>query len=272
MDASLDHFPEDAQIEVMPDAWFSNQAQLTAFREARPLADMLQELPDAKPEKQHKEKDIGAKKLKVGKVPDYLMENHPWLGELLRSSAHKDRPRGHASEKDERSTPAAPSTQAVRPQLSAEDEQATWDALTRLRNQWRDQIDLDSEHFPIALRGGVWTQQHRGTEADCVSVSARRGVAWSWCERYSLPKMARFTLQYTTPIANALASEWAKRMQHFFNIHLTANDHDFVYSETDLTSYAPSAEWQAMLASMQNRKALARANGINAILPVNPAI
>ena len=275
VDASVTYFPVGGEIEVIPDTWFSNDLELVALRPSSPLADMLQDLPEIKGEKPHKDKGTGSKKLKVGQLPDYLLQNHPWLGEFLHKGVRKHEQGGpqvqkEATKKGASSTAPASSTQSVRPDLTAEEEDATWEALQRLRNQWRDQIEPQAEHFVLSLRGGVWTQQHRGTEADCVSVSARRGVVWSWCERYNLPKMARFTLQYSTPIANALASEWSKRMQHFFDIYLRANDADFMYSEEDLQSYILTAEWQETVNSLQDRKALARAHGINGILPVNP--
>ena len=82
--------------------------------------------------------------------------------------------------------------------------------------------------------------------------------------------MARFTLQYTTPVANALATEWARRMEHYFQIYLAANSDDFAYSEEQIQSYSSTTEWQNLVRSLKDKRALARAQGIDAIAPTNP--
>ena len=82
--------------------------------------------------------------------------------------------------------------------------------------------------------------------------------------------MARFTLKYGLDVATALAQEWSKKMEFFFTLYLDADDPEFRYTDAQLTSYTPDKAWASLKGRLDDRKALARAEGIDKLCPINP--
>ena len=86
--------------------------------------------------------------------------------------------------------------------------------LTLKRKLWAR--DVPDVFFYIAIRGGVWTQEFKGVEADCASVFAR-APARPWCERYGMPKSKSFAFtRFTEEGAMMLCHEWHRKL-HFFS-------------------------------------------------------
>ena len=269
--ATMETFPESAKVEVITDAWFSAGYRLVTHRTPQSLESLLEEFPEE--QKASLEESGGRSKRKtMSGLPEYLLQNHPWLRDFAARGFGK-RQRGPIAKASGASESAA-SSSAVganrAPPLAPEEEEATWEALRRLRQQWKDDAPVAADNFQISLRGGAWTKANRGTEADCVSVAATRGPPWAWCEKFKLPKMSRYTLGYGTHVANRLASEWSMKMQFFYSMYIAANDETFTYSEAQLDSYVPDPEWQQFKAGLADKKALARANGIDELRPINP--
>ena len=118
-------------------------------------------------------------------MPDYLLENHPWLSSLLSSRSHShDRPAGtskssSSQQQGGRKREGVAGEAAEKAPLDAEEEEATWAALRRLREEWREQVQLHLDHFPIALRGGVCVMGNHELTPSEVSVAPLHGCGGS---------------------------------------------------------------------------------------------
>ena len=268
-------FPPDSLVLVYENTFFSAGTRIVAYRSPKKLQVLLDSC-DAVPAEKADADDPhrGSKRRRVCDLPDYILENHPWLREWAPHLHRKQSARssvgseGHASQ--QRAGHSDRPQAETKAPLSANEEEAAWETLRRLRQQWSDQVSLEQNHFPVSLRGGAWTKANRGTEADCVSAGATKGAVWQWCQTFHLPKMARFTLKYGTDVATALAQEWSKKMQFYYSLYLEADDPDFRYSELQTQAYVPDSAWSSLKPRLEDRKALARAESIDSLCPVNP--
>ena len=126
-----------------------------------------------------------------------------------------------------------------------------------------------SNAFTTEIRGGGWTTANRGKAFDCIVAKAKPGLATSFCARYQLNKMASFSFSlYGEAIAGAMALEWCRRMQWFFDIACSAGE-GYVFTPSDKAAYTPSKEWLAVYEDlpMQGR-AWDRAQALCSLFPV----
>ena len=111
--------------------------------------------------------------------------------------------------------------------------------------------DVPDTWFYVVARGGVWTHEFKGVEADCISVFARP-AAKDWCDIYAMPKSKSFAFtRYDEAPAIMLVHEWHRLLHHFFGIwHDEGQDYRFRYSPALLDSFVVSdefAHWAADL-------------------------
>ena len=79
---------------------------------------------------------------------------------------------------------------------------------------------------------------------DCVAGMARGELAGNWCKLFSMRRMVSFSLAlYTMEGAQALAKEWARRMQFYFDLWFEANLTDFDYSQDMIDMCGDSVEF-----------------------------
>ena len=82
--------------------------------------------------------------------------------------------------------------------------------------------------------------QHTGELTDAVKGYASGQAAKDWCLKYGLPREARFgSRKFGMDQANALASAWCARLQLLYDMFLSANMDEFVYSRADLEVVSP---------------------------------
>ena len=66
--------------------------------------------------------------------------------------------------------------------------------------------------------------------------------------------------------ARALANEYCRKCQYFYDLWVTKRDEHYVYTAADIAAYKPSEEFTAVLDVLQGR-ALARAHWLRDLSP-----
>ena len=95
-----------------------------------------------------------------------------------------------------------------------------------------------------------------------------------WCRRFGLPQSLSLTLDSISPeIAHVIVYEWCRKMQYFYDLFTTAEDsHAFRYSEHQISEYAPSDAWLALVARLDlDRSSIDRMQIILMLVPGNPS-
>eukprot|EP00975_Prorocentrum_lima_P028451 5978582-Prorocentrum_lima.AAC.1 len=59
--------------------------------------------------------------------------------------------------------------------------------------------------------------------------------------------------QFGEAVATQMASEWCRRLQHFYNIWISQQEPNYRYTAEDLGSHIPAAEWVELCASLDAR-------------------
>ena len=166
-----------------------------------------------------------------------LQEEYPWLGE-------GDFPAPHAIEKKE--TTSAPKRSRGGMAVSRDLEEDTALEIRRRlearRMLWKR--DVPDTYFYVTVRGGVWTAEFKGTEADCISVYAR-ACARDWCDRRGLPKSKSFAFtRFTEHGASMLCHEWHRFLHFFFAIWVDhACEIGYQYTREELDAYVCDVEF-----------------------------
>ena len=168
----------------------------------------------------------------------------------------------------------APAAEPPEPVLAAAvDEDGVWEELAALREEFHNPEEAAMQ-FYTRIMGGVWTAAHCLVAANAVSMFARGGLATRWATRYKWPKMRAYAYaKYGQLAAHHLASELARRSQHFYALWEASENDAFLYSEAALNSYEVTLEWVTFLTE-QPIEGVVFDQGIkiNQLVPQNPAI
>ena len=84
------------------------------------------------------------------------------------------------------------------------------------------------------------------------ATEAKRGLARTFCQLFGLRLSSSYDIgRLTRRVASVLATEWARKMQHFMDIWLLdgGGDDDFVFSAADNDSFVPSPEFTTCIAA-----------------------
>ena len=118
-------------------------------------------------------------------------------------------------------------------------------ALAAKRAEW-EELGAALGDF-VDVRGGGWTEKHKGTPADC-TVGQARPQTKAFCRAYSLPIMASYAYsRYGEEAAARLATAWCHRLQYFYDIWVAADDPDYKFSHADVDAYIETEEFQAFV-------------------------
>lgn len=158
-------------------------------------------------------------------------------------------------------------------ELSDEALAAAFDALHAKRLQWvEDGAAFEGNDFYTQLRGGGFTMKKAGVPFDSVMAAARRGAPAQWAKRYGMGQVAVFTLRaYEEAPCNAMALEWARKCQYYYNVYKNAQDEHYMYSDKDLADYRESPEFLAFCAELpEGHAAWKRIFPLRELAPINP--
>ena len=93
------------------------------------------------------------------------------------------------------------------------------------------------DDFYTMLLGGAWTKIHKKKAVDCMVAKARGGDPRRFVKMYSMGVLHSFALnKYGEEACALLALETARRLQHFYDIYVFAEDDPFTFSEEELVS------------------------------------
>ena len=135
------------------------------------------------------------------------------------------------------------------------------DELAAARAELAGDLDVHGPDFYIELRGGRWTDAHRGVAYDCVRAKAATATVEDWCRLFSLPVSGSFAIgRYGRCHASRLAACWKHRMQFFYDMWRECGEDNFCFTPANLALYVEPPEVDTLLAEgsafVQGRLAL----------------
>lgn len=188
-----------------------------------------------------------------------LMGKHPWLRMELQGQQSKPTKEGQEPEEDGDEEPEENGDDIIDLAMQA----------VYARQQLWAQEDLEkAEHFRTKVIAAE-------TDNRSMNVFNRvQGVACGpdasvWCRTYGMNPQASFShAGFSHLDASMMASEWCRRMQHFYSIYEVQGDPAYVYSADDLEAYMESEEWVSYLARLSiGSPAHSRSQAIRSLAP-----
>jgi hypothetical protein len=109
-------------------------------------------------------------------------------------------------------------------------------------------------------------------ESDRVIAQAKKGTPIHWSALYKLGKMASFSESKCGREGSiALALQWCRTFQHFYDIWCKQDDPKYTYKPKDIVSYQEDPAWTFFWASVPANGPLRdRAEAIRALVPQAP--
>lgn len=250
--------PEDAELQLVRDAFFKGPRSVVADGPAEPLSAWVCEKKEAKGDVSERRRPPTRSSL-----GDDLVAAHPWLEEYLHSSGG----RSSGSRQGPHLPPAAVAANEVEV-LTTEEMDAVWAALAAKREAWAAESVTAEGAFQTKIRGGSWTGSNKGREADCIAAMAVSGAPIEWCKAYGLNQMASFSYNlYGERVASTLAEEWCRRMLYFYGVWQAQPNPKYKFTSSDVEGYEESEEWKAFFTALPPGAARRRATGIRAVAP-----
>jgi hypothetical protein len=204
------------------------------------------------------------KKEKTLPPPKSLLENHPWIQEVLSQTT------GHPCE-------GAPSSHVhTWPDIGADPSEpldllidAAWHRIVSAFDDSELTTLGEADDFVCKMRVDGHERAH-GVFQQHAAVYPRGGEAKRWCRKYGMGEMHSFSTRlYTNHGAWALALETARRLQCFYEIFKSVGDDNYQYSDTDIHSCEPCAEFTSVWLSLSEDNAAfaERAKAVEMIAP-----
>jgi hypothetical protein len=188
-----------------------------------------------------------------------LLAERPWLAEYVRS--------GTSTQHNEALRP----DEAEPPMESEMAVDMAWHFLEASRME-RDSSTSHraAEDFVTVFRDGMWNMVNRDiNESDRVIAQAKKGTPIHWSSLYKLGKMASFSeSKYGREGSSALALQWCRRLQHFYDIWCKQDDPKYIYTPEDIASYQEDPAWTLFWSTVPANGPLRdRAEAIRALVP-----
>lgn len=153
---------------------------------------------------------------------------------------------------------------------SAEEEGLASDVFAELearRHLWFEDEPILGHDFRCSLLGGAWLQREKGLVCDAFQAKACTTASEKWCLQHGLLRSARFNLaKFGEGLANTLATEWARRMQFFYDLWLARGDPDYAFTAADIAGYKEPPAFTAVLATLEGPQ-LVRALQVRDVAP-----
>jgi hypothetical protein len=219
--------------------------------------DLLQ--PKAKEPKRRATKEAKASKV----VPDSQLAEHPWLAEFLDP--------GQEQGPQSSQTGAA---QVEVPQGDSVDQEGlldrVWEGLGDKRKEWELQGTPAGADFTTEVRDWAWTQAQAGKAYFCVAGQAAKGDPTAWCRKYQLNVSISFSARvYGQKVATALAQEWCRRLQFYYDLYKAQPSRDFVYTKAHREAAQCGEAFLQLKGELpKGGKAEKRAEAIESLFPV----
>ena len=256
-------FPAEQKILVIQDVFFQPGCRLVGGREAENLEKVLEQAPAAPvPEPAQPNRSAKARK----SAEQEALAQYPWLAEYLGKSGPSSSKRAKTSP-DERGPAHEP------PELDDAAMALVWEKIEAFRQQWGIDGTNHGADFVTAVKGGAWTQRHLGIAVERVTADARKGAPSLFCQTYGFNQGMSFTLKrYGDLNCSALALEWCRRMQFWFDLWLEQGDTKYRFSAEELLSYEEAPGWRAFCDNAPSVGVLAdRINAIRGLFPQSPS-
>ena len=196
-------------------------------------------------------------------LPQDMFAQFPWLAEFAQQ--------GEASSSlgPEARDPQDP--QPLADKAAAEDVMdRVWGELEEKRKEWEAEGPAQGDAFAVEVVDWAWTKGQAGRAYYCLEGRAAKGDATAWCRRYQLNAYTSFSVKlYGEEVATALAVEWCRRMQHFYDLYRCQPARDFKFTADHKAALEDSKAFELMRGGLPTSgKAAARANVILALFPV----
>ena len=120
--------------------------------------------------------------------------------------------------------------------------------LDARREEWAGEA-RGQRDFAIILRGGAWTATTPGVMYDHgVRAEATGWEAWAFCALYGFQKTASFAFcKYGEDSSTALANEWCRRLQLYFDVWNDCEQQANLQFPDDLAMTTESDEFKSLM-------------------------
>jgi hypothetical protein len=215
--------------------------------------------PKTKQPKRKSTQDSKASKV----VPEDRLAQHPWLSEFANPET------GQASQSSQTGVALPEVSQGV-----ALDDEAVldrvWQDVADARRAWELEGVPAGSDFTTEVRDWAWTQAQAGKAYFCIAGQAAKGDPAGWCRKYQLSPQISFSARvYGQKVATALAVEWCRRLQFFYDLYKAQPAPAFTYTKAHKESLQPSDAFLALKNELaKGSKAEQRAQAIESLFPV----
>jgi hypothetical protein len=262
----LEGIAED-RVRVLKPIVFLSDGRVVSDAVARPLRDVLKELPLA-PRGTSSAAD-GIRQANPARSQAELVAEHPWLihhvPELRRFARRKAAEHGGPDE-------VGSECNSGDEEMHDESADVAADIFARLAELRADLAKAEAADifFRVVPLGGMSTLRTRGVGIDAYRGKAVGRDAESWCRRYGLQLAARYDISLYGPDGAAtMAKEWCCRMTFFFTMFLDAGcpaPGSFPYVAD--CGYKESELFRGYAASLELPLALRRLEQLRCMMPV----
>jgi hypothetical protein len=230
-------FSGEGPICVLPECKVLG-GSVVSDAEAVLLTEFMDKLPDAKAVGRASSSSTKPNKATM----DALVLKHPWLANEVTGDRAPIK-RAQSSTAYETEVVADDSDDDTKPDADSVVD-GVWASLSDVRALWSSETPVLPDGFYTLITGGAWSVKHKGTAADRVQALARAGCHKDWCKQYSLNMMASWSFQlYGAAAANAMAVEWCRKLQYYFDIWMEQGSSNYQYTEADIKGYKPTTAW-----------------------------
>ena len=199
-------------------------------------------------------------------APPDLLAKYPWLAEEFGPEGKASSSQGSQEEGQDATLPL-PATADAEEVL-----ERAWADLSQKRLEWDVQGPVQGDAFAVDIVDWAWSQGQAGRQYHCVEARASKGAATSWCRKYKFPPKVSFSVKlYTEQVAMALAVEWCRRLQFFYDLYRCQPVKDLEYTPEHKASLTDSDAFLLMKTTLPNAgKAVERARAIESLFPGRP--
>ena len=203
------------------------------------------------------------KEAKASKVvPDSRLAEHPWLAEFL--------------DPEQEQGPQSSQTGAAHLEVSQGgpvDQEGlldrVWEGLGDKRKEWELEGIPAGADFTTEVRDWAWTQAQAGRAYFCIAGQAAKGDPTAWCRKFQLNTSISFSAKvYGQKVATALAQEWCRRLQFFYDLYKAQPSRDFVYTKAHGEAVQGGEAFLQLKSELpKGSKAEKRAQAIESLFP-----
>ena len=253
-------FPSGEGVMVLQGLSYTASGRLVTNLQPISLESFLHLLPSKTKQPRAK---AAQRQLLPKDLPQDSLSQYPWLAEF-----------GQQGEASSSLGPEALDPQAPQPLADEADAETVlegvWGELEEKRKEWAAEAPVQGDSFAVEVVDWAWTKGQAGRAYLCIEGRAAKGDATAWCRRYQLNAYTSFSAKlYGEEVARALAVEWCRRMQHFFDLYRCQPARDFKFLPDHKASLEDSTAFELMKSGLPTSgKAAARANVICALFPV----